>query len=547
VTVYQARHLTPRRGGLELAVCAATALTVAGLLLAFGPAPGDAEVHLYRTYLVDHGALVWDNLWYDGNFPLATYSLLYYFPAALVGNVPLVVAAVVASTILFGAIARDEWGEAAHWPTRVFAVFAAAPLFTGLYSYALGFTMLLLCLRALQKRRLPVAFVAAALCLGFSPLAFGFLALVLSSVLVARRRITVSTVAVGAGMALLAGFEVLLQRLFPSGGVYPFHLVNLAGVLAVCVLGILLARRARGGGPLAAFFALWALTSAAAWAVATPIGGNWTRLSEVVFPVMLLTAALAGFRPRRLTAVALLAALGYALTPPLLLIPYRLDNRPAAEGFWQPALRYLARHEQPEFRVEVVPTAAHWEAYWIPRAGYALARGWYRQVDMTDNAVLYTPRLGASAYERWLRANAVEYVLLPKTELDPVGGPSEARVLLSRPKGLELVYRDREWTIYRLRRPTPLLTGPGPSHILAFDHTTIRGAVSEPGSYLLRVHFTDTWTTSGACVAPSPNGMTRVIATAPGPFALTAPSAPTAVVRALADDRVCRPAAVRHR
>ena len=540
MTVHAARAVAVRRGGFELAVCAAAALAVAALLLAFGPAPGDAEVHLYRTYLVEHGALVWDNLWYDGTFPLATYSLLYYFPAALVGNVPLVVAAVVASTILFAAIARSEWGEAARWPSRVFGVFAAAPLFTGLYSYALGFTMLLACLRALQTRRQLAALGAAALCLGFSPLAFGFLALVLVSILLARRRFTVSTVAIGAGMTVLAGFEVLVLRLFPSGGVYPFHLVNLAGVLAVCVLGILLARRTPGGAPLAAFFALWALTSAAAWAVATPIGGNWTRLNEVVFPVMLLTAALAGFRPRRLTALALVAALAYDLTPPLLLIPYRLDDRPAAATFWRPALRYLDRHSRPGFRVEVVPTAAHWEAYWLPLAGYALARGWYRQVDMTDNAVLYSPRLDASAYERWLHANAVQYVLLPATELDPVGGPREARVLRSRPRGLEPVYRDNEWTIYRLRRPTPLLTGPGRSRVLAFDHTTVRGVVSAPGSYLLRVHFTDVWSTSrGVCITESSNGMTRLILPRAGPFALTAPSAPTAVVRALAGDPEC--------
>src|SRR6202011_4380300 len=107
-----------------------------------GPSPADAPAHLYRTLLVQHGAVIWDNLWYAGQYPLASYSLLYYFPAALIGNLPLVILAAVGSTVLFALIGFHEWGVVARWPVRVFGVFAAAPLFTGLYSYTLGFTTL---------------------------------------------------------------------------------------------------------------------------------------------------------------------------------------------------------------------------------------------------------------------------------------------------------------------------------------------------------------------------------------------------------------------
>src|SRR5215468_11407516 len=96
-------------------ICAALTAAVASQLLLFGPAPGDAAVHLYRTFLVRSGALVWDNFWYSGDYPLASYSLLYYIPAALVGNIALVLAAAVASTVLFASIARREWGVAARW------------------------------------------------------------------------------------------------------------------------------------------------------------------------------------------------------------------------------------------------------------------------------------------------------------------------------------------------------------------------------------------------------------------------------------------------
>jgi hypothetical protein len=540
VTVYPLRLRGPVNRSRDLLICASIAASAAGLLLGFGPVPADAEVHLYRTYLFEHGALVWDNLWYSGDFPFATYSLLYYFPASWVGNPPLVVGAVVASTILFASVARREWSDPGKWPARAFAVFAAAPLFTGLYTYALGLTMLLAALRALQVRRMWLSVVAAAICLGFSPLAFGFLLLVLGSVLAARRRLSRSSLALGVAMAGLAGFELLVLRLFPTGGVYPFHLVNLAGVLTVCVAGAVLARRARGGAPLLAFFLLWGFTSAAAWVVATPIGGNWTRLSEIVFPVMLLTASLAGFRPRKLVVLALASALAYNLAPPLLLVPYRLDDRPAAESFWQPALGYLDRHVRPDFRVEVVPTSGHWEAYWIPHAGFALARGWYRQLDMTDNAVLYSKNLDVSIYEGWLRSNAVEYVLLPETELDPFGGPREAAILRDHPRGLVRVFHRGDWTIYRLRRPTPLLTGRGRPNVVSLGHTTIRGVVTQPGRYLLRVHYNALWTTSpGACLTPGPRGMSWLDASKAGRFTLSAPSAAVAFVRALTGERPC--------
>ena len=72
----------------------------------------------------------------------------------------------------------------------------------------------------------------------------------------------------------------------------------------------------------------------------------------------------------------------------------------SGDSFWQPAVAFLHRHAKPGYRVEVVPTAAHWESYWIPKAGFPLARGWYRQLDVADNPALYAEHLDASAYRR---------------------------------------------------------------------------------------------------------------------------------------------------
>lgn len=524
------------RFGGERLLCVALTGAAAALLLAFGPAPGDAAVHLYRTFLVDHGALLWDNDWYAGQYPLASYSLLYYLPAALVGNVPLVVAAAALSTFLFASIVRREWGTASLWPSRIFGVCAAAPLFTGLFSYSLGVTALLGAVRALQAKRTGLVALFAALTLGFSPLAFMFLCLLLASILVSRRRLTASVVGLAAALALIAGFELLVLHLFPTGGVYPFHLVNLAGVLGVSTLGALLARRARNGAFMVAFFVLWGTGSIVASLVQTPIGDNWTRLNEFAFPLMLLTAVLARFRPRRLVALALAGAFAYNVTPYLLLIPYRLDNRPATQQFWRPAVAYLKTHTKPGFRVEVVPTAAHWESYWIPRAGLALARGWYRQVDIVDNTVLYSKQLDAATYVSWLRESAVDYVLLPSTRLDPDGGPREASLLRSGSTGLVIVYQSSNATIYKLPDATPLITGPGRARVVAFGHTTIRGVVSAPGQYLLRDHYMPFWKLAGdVCIRPAPNRMTWLDVAASGRFSMTVDPNAAAVVRAATD------------
>jgi hypothetical protein len=530
------RRLSPRR---ELLLGAALTAGIAVLVHYVGPAPGDAPVHLYRTFLVRDGALVWDNFWYAGTYPLASYSLLYYLPAALVGNLPLVFAAAVASTVLFSSIALREWGEAALWPSRVFGVLAAAPMFTGLYAYSLGFTAMLATLKLLQLRRPRLAAVGAALTVGFSPLAFVFLCLVVGAYAVSRRQIAWRHLWFGAGLGVAAGIELLALVLFPgSTGAYPFHWIDFVAVLVVTALGVLVARNARGAGPLVAFFALWGLGSVIVYIVPSPLGDNWTRLSAFVFPIMLLTASLAGFRPRRLVVLALAVALAYNLVPYALLVPSRLDNNTQSASFWRPAIRFLREHQQPGFRVEVVPTAEHWEAYFVPKAGFPLARGWYRQLDVADNPTLYANHLDAPAYRHWLRSNAIRYVLLSTTTpLDWDGGPQEERVLRSPTSGLKVVFRSQNWTIYELPHATPLLTGPARPVVTSFGHTAIRGEVFAPGRYLLRAHYSPYLRLSGrGCVSPSPDKMTFLDLTRPERFALSVPGTPDGLVRELFGD-----------
>jgi hypothetical protein len=531
VTAAISRLVSPRR---EALLAGSLACIGAALLVVLAPPTGDAPAHMYRTLLVEQGVLVWDNLWYGGHYPLASYSLLYYLPAAVVGNLPLVFAAVVLSAALFASLVEWEWGAAGHWPARAFGVLAAGPIYVGTYSYALGLAAGLGALCALQRGRRWLAAGAAALTLGFSPLAFVFLCLMLLALVLVRRRARHTLVFAGA-IAAIGAVQLGVLAFFPSSGPYPFRLLELGAVLSVSVLGAALASRTRHGALLAAFFLVWGGANIAVFLVATPVGENLTRLRSIVFPLMLLTAFVTRFSPRWLAALALSVALAYNVAPYAAPLLERTDVRPAHRAFWAPALDFLEKRSSPQYRVEVVPTFDHWEAYWLPRAGVPLARGWYRQIDIARNELFYEKPLTPFGFRAWLRRMGVRFVLLPHTRLGQKGEEREAALLRSGRSGLSVAFRDVNATIYELPRAEPILTGPGRPRITRLDHSRIEGTLTEPGAYRIKIRYTRYWrVVAGAiCVGRTSGGMTRLKALLPGRFALAVPEQPTSLVRLL--------------
>jgi hypothetical protein len=511
----------------ELALAGFIALAIGALLVAFGPPPGDAAAHLYRAELVGDGVLVWDDLWYGGSYPLFSYSLLYYFPAALVGNEAVVLLAVVAAAVLFAAVAIGEWGADARWPSRAFAVCACAPLFTGTYTWAAGLAAALGALRALQVDRVAVALVCATLALGFSPLAFAFLCLALAGVAAVTRPVRGRLLVVAGGIALLAGLELAIGLLFPAEGRYGFRAQELGYALLACILGALLALRDRRARVVGAFFLVLAAACVVAFAVPSPIGSNLTRFRTFAFPLVLLVAVLVSFRPRWLAIPAVAAALFYTASPYVAVATELGDTRAASASFWEPALRFLREHAGPGYRVDVVPTFDNWEAYYVPRDGFALARGWYRQLDLARNPVLYERELTATEYRAWLRSMGVRYVLLPHVPLDRLAASQQAALLSSGESGLREVFATPDWQIFELPGATPILTGRAGATLTEVGHARIAGVVSAPGAYLLRVRYTPYWAVRDGpvCVEPGAGGMTRLVASGGGAFALEIPGA----------------------
>lgn len=503
--------------GLIAAVCAF-------LLAAVVPRGGDAAAHLYRTFLVERGALLWDNLWFAGQYPLASYSLLYYLPAAVVGNNVLGATGVVLSSALFASLVFRQWGRVGRWPAYAFAVFAGGQYFTGDYPYTLGFTALLAALVAYQRRRTWIAAGFAALTLGCSPLAFLFLCLALAALFLRSSRLCWRESLIALPLVGLAAIELAALAMFPSPLiVYPFTSWRLALGVPVGLLGVALSLRSSAGRPLASLFAVWTLATVASYLIRSPVGHNLLRPEALVFPLMLLAALLADFRPRWLAVLALAAALAANVGPYTATVAARADKGGSA-SFWRPLVGYVADHLSSDYRVEAVPTVNHWESYYLPKAGLPIARGWYEQLDAGDNPALYRRPLTGPAYRAWLRSVGVKFVILANTAPAPEG-ILERRLLLSGHSGLRQVFSGANGTIYELSRPTPILTGAAPAGISSDTHTEIAGWASRPGRYLLRVHWLPYWKlTSGAvCLRQGPGDMTDLQVAAAGRFSLHVP------------------------
>lgn len=530
--------LSPERPAREAVTCGGIAAAAAAVAVFVLPRGGDLPAHLYRTGLASHGVFIWDNLWFAGQYPLASYSLLYYPLASVVGNGALGIAGVVIAAVVFALVAAREWRSVGPWPARAFALLLAGQAFTAAYPYDLGLATLLMTLWALQRRRTWIAAACTVLTLGFSPLAFLLLALALLALLLHRRKVNRQVLAVAAAVAAAGAIQIGALVILPSPGLfYPYGTWRLLAGIAVAALGVALSLRGRGGWALATLFLVWAAASVVAYEVPSPVGHNLIRASIFVFPLMLVAAALGDFRPRWLAVLATTAALGANVAPYGAMVSDRSSSADAHRAFWQPIMAFLETHSTHAFRVEVVPTANHWESYFLPTQGIALARGWYRQLDIADNAALYAQRLTSSAYRDWLRRRAVEYVVLPHLPLEAIDAKREASMLRSRLAGLRRVWTSRAATIYELPHATPLLTGPSSAGVTVLDSSEIRGWVTRPGRYLLRVRYTPYWSVlqGSLCFARGPDATTRLVARTSGPFSIKAIEGPLGVLAAFLD------------
>jgi hypothetical protein len=496
---------------------AALAAVLTALVVGLAPPGTDFAAHAYQTSLFARGGYdIWNNDWYAGRYEFVTYSVLYY-PVASVFGMALV--AVVGQAIAVGAFAlllHDEFGPQGLWAARTFALVWPLFMVTAAYPSALGMTLALVALRSLQRGRPTRACAASALTLAASPLAFLLLTVLLAAIALGKRVRGWKLLYPALTVVALGAFEVLLWKVFPSQARSLPASEKMVSVVAFCATVVALTWGIERARVLRCVFVVYGAATVIVYLVPSAVGDAITRLNLLAVPMVVLTLSLGAWRerPRALVAAAVGLAAWLNIAP--LVSSFAAGVRTAASNasYWQPAIAFLRAHRTPSYRVEAVDTLGHWPALYLARAGIPLARGWFRQDDFPQNAILYR-RLTARGYVAWLHTIAVRYVVLPDARLD-FSAQREAQLLRSGRSGLRVVLRTSHLTIFDVPRPRAIVTGPGRARVLSLTQSAAVLDLWRAGTYRVAIRYTPYWAVSAGCVRPTRDGMTRLIVRRPG-------------------------------
>ena len=476
------------------------------------PHTPDLAAQVYRVSLFEHsGFAVWDEHWYAGH-ALPGYSLLFAPLASLLGLRLLAALSVLASIALFERLMLGVYGRPARWGAVWFAFAAAGDIWIGRLTFALGVTFAIAAVLALHRGHSRWAALLAALCAAASPVAGVLLALAGLTHALARRSPR-ALVVLGVPVGVIV---VPLALVFEEGGFEPFPTTSFAAIVLVTLAFLWTLpqgqRLLRTGGVVYLVACLLLL------AVRTPMGSNIERYAVLLAgPLLVCALAASGGRHTPAVLVTLLGVAVFTVWGPVRETVAVGGNESTRASYYAPVEGFLARVQAPPappVRVEVPLTRSHWEAALLAPT-VSLARGWEKQLDERFDQVLLKPGLTAAAYEGWLEKEAVSYVALPDTPLDP-SSAQEGRLIRRGLSYLQEVFKSRHWTVYAMRKPAPLLEGPGRLTSLGHDTFTLHAAA--PGNFLVRVHYTRYWTITGGsgCVGQAPGSWTYVTARKPG-------------------------------
>jgi hypothetical protein len=482
---------------------------VGSTLAWLGPPGTDFAAHVYqRILLLRHGFTLWDNFWYAGHYSFADYSLLYYPLAASLGIRVLAVASVSIAALAFAAIAAREWGALARWSSRSFAIVWAGFVLTAAFPFALGVALALLALWAIQNGHRWWFAGLTLLTLAASPVALALLVVVLAGVAIARRstprKAALPALALGGVLAI----ELVLLRLFPGTGRYPFSALEAAVGVAFCLVGFAVTWRVENARVLLCVFAAYAVAIAAVYLVPSGLGENIVRLRYFAVPLAVLIVALRRWRPIPLAVLLIGLALTWNVTPLAAGLVRSESDVTAHAAVWRAPLAYLHAHLRPGYRVEAVDTLEHWPAYYLAEAGIPLVRGWFRQDDFPFDALLYRP-LAPATYRGWLRELGVAYVVLTRAPPD-YSSRQESALVRSGRAGLRSVWTSPEITIYAVPNPQPIITGPDHPTLLALRESRLLVHVSGGGTYRIAIRWSPYWRASTGCLAPTHQGMLQL-------------------------------------
>ncbi|MHB8234199.1 MAG: hypothetical protein ACYDHT_06040 [Solirubrobacteraceae bacterium] len=522
-----------------LAISLPLALLLATWLVWYPPSP-DLAAQAYRVHLfATDGFSLWDNSWYAGHY-IPSYSLLFPALGAALGLRLAGALAVCCSVWAFRSLLAAHGGLRVNLATGLFAIGALGDLFIGRVTFAVGVTLGLLSALALSRGRRRSCAALSLGCAATSPVAAAFLVLVAAGDLLAAR--SARRFAVLAGPALVLSAVTLV--LFPEQGYEPFGLGSLLAALGAG--GVVLALAPPSERLIRCTALLYVLALTVDYFVRSPMGSNAVRFG-ILFAPAALAACVKGEDLQRVTRwtrraerslpgpparagarinSALLTLIGAALVlwqvnGPIAQSVGAADDPTSHPSFFSPVIAYLDRRAAgAPMRIEVPFTKSHWDAT-ILGDRFALARGWDRQLDTSDNAIFYERRLTAPAYRAWLSENAVRFVALSDGALD-FSSVQEATLVRAGLPFLRLVFASKHWHVYEVLRATPLAGGADTVSELNGDGFSLRA--TRAGSSVVRVRFTSYWavTSGAATVSRARGGWTRVDVQAPGEIVIDA-------------------------
>ncbi|WP_296601963.1 MFS transporter [Nocardioides sp.] len=470
----------------------------------FATAGGDiAAQDAWAEFARLHPGSAYNLSWYGGMHPVSYSVLSPYLMAAVGVRTTLVVAGTLAAGLLAWLLVGRRRSDAR---TLAVAGYGALALLgnavSGRVTFALGtlFALVAICLLvgwprrrssgvALRPARGAAVALAAGLATAASPVAGLFLGLVAATLWLGRQR-AASYILGLPPVAVVA----LAAVLFPFSGTQPMPWYStILPVLAAVAVAISVPASWRSVR-LAAV--LYAVAVVLVWLIPSPIGTNVSRLGLLFGGVVLVTAAATGgWRASSLAgrlgpAAARVLLVVAILTTSIWQVATAARDAVGASGqtSWgsdiDPVLEQLELRRADLGRVEVVPTRSHREAaVFAPHV--PLARGWNRQADAERNRLFYRDRpLTEQAYRRWLHRWAVQYVVLSTAQPD-AAAVAETDLINGGLPYLEPVWSDEHWTLYAVRRPTPLVSPP--ARVVSFDAEHLTLFTPSAGDVVVRI------------------------------------------------------------
>jgi hypothetical protein len=458
----------------------------------FANSGGDlAAQDAWAEFVGRHPDSAYNLAWYGGMHPVSYSVVSPYLMSVLGVRTTMMIAGTLSAGLLTLVLMRSRVVRNPLWVSLagVFAFLCNAVsgrVTFGLgMMFALGATAVVFCWpykwRYKRWAKALCAAPLAALATMSSPVAGLFVGLVAVALFLQKR--LPGAWALGLGPTAVVAVSAWA---FPFSGTQPMSFAS--ALLPLLFSGICFAVVPRAWTTVRITSAVYGLSVLLVWLISSQIGSNITRLA-MLFAGVTLAAALPFAVPRSRKWYAIVVAFaGFTVWIGFKSVDDVVHTTPAASWARElaPLVNELQKVGADKGRVEVVPARSHREASALA-PNVNLARGWNRQADMERNPLFYDDTLNSANYHEWLGRWAVQYVVLPKGELDGTGAERERELIQRGLPYLRQVWGDANWQLFEVTDATPLADPPATVERAEQGEMTL--TVSEPGRMLIRVPY----------------------------------------------------------